>query len=62
MLVELTYADGKRLRIEVDDPNMTAFLARLNGNVRWIDTNGDNKLYINSEAIVVVEDRTPSES
>ncbi len=61
MLVQLTLTDGRKLRIQINDVNMKAFLARLNGANRWIDTNGDDKRYINSETIVVVEDKTRKE-
>lgn len=61
MRIRITQNSGKKIVVEVNDQNMTALLGRLKGPDAWIDLNGDNRKYLNRDAILMIEEMVPPE-
>lgn len=59
MEIIVTTERGKRSKVTVNDQNMTALLARLNGVNKWIDTKEDGKTFLNFDLIVKIEESPP---
>lgn len=57
MLIEITYESGERTKAQTNDQNMNALLGRLNApGIRWIDANGDKKIFLNVEKAVRIKE------
>ena len=54
MKIQITTISGKKITTDVKDANMNALLGRLNGPNAWVETEDNERLLINRDAIVSI--------